>query len=66
MYIAPDFAQVCINFLNRVQTTGLDEAKLLTTCAEGLQKAGEHGAEQMAKEAEAAEAEKLASEAPAE
>lgn len=57
MFIAPDLAQQCINFLNRVPTTGLDEAALLTACAEGLKAAGEAGVIKMREDAEAAKAE---------
>lgn len=56
--LAPDLAQMTINFLQRVQTTGLAEAARLMACAEGLEKAGNAGLD--AAKAKAAEKEKVA------
>ena len=55
MYIAPDLAQTAINFLNRVPTTGLDEANALLAVAEGLKVAGENGAKMQQEAAEKSE-----------
>ncbi len=54
--LAPALAQEVINYLNRVPTTGLDDASRLLGCAEALQHAGNAGAADMnqAGQAEAA------------
>jgi len=51
MFIAPDLAQTAITLLNRVPTTGLDEARTLMAVAEGLKAAGEAGAKMQAEKA---------------